>query len=74
MTDRSRQDDRDIDRMALDGEKTEWQERTQPAAGDPVTDDERRALNIVAQNDPRGGDSIEGVSDPKREDVPIRDR
>jgi hypothetical protein len=63
-------DEDEIDRLAREGEKSEWVERGAPAAGDPVTDDERRGLNLIAQNDPRGDGSIEGVSDPKREDVP----
>ena len=65
-----REDAREIDRMALEGEKSEWQERSAPAAGDPVSDDERRGLNILAQSDPRGDGSLEGVSDPKADDVP----
>ncbi len=70
MADRQRRDDaREIDRMALDGSKTEWQERSAPAAGDPLTDDERRGLNILGQNDPRGDGSINGVSDANEGDV-----
>lgn len=64
-----RYDSREIDRMALDGTKSEWQERTAPAASDPVSDDERRGLNILGQNDPRGDGSIGGVSDPNAGDV-----
>ena len=64
-----RYDPREIDRMALDGTKSEWQERTAPAASDPVSDDERRGLNVLAQNDPRGDGSIGGVSDPNEGDV-----
>jgi len=59
---RFRQED-EIDRMALEGGKTEWQERSAPAAGDPVSDDERRGLNLLGLNDPRGDGAIEGVSD-----------
>jgi len=61
--------DREIDRMAREAPKSDWQERTAPAAGDPVSDDERRGLNILAQNDPRGDGSIAGVSDPNAGDV-----
>ena len=70
MTDRSRRDDeREMDREALEGDRTEWQERTAPRAGDPVSDDEKKGLNILAQADPRGDGSIEGVSAPKAGDV-----
>jgi VanZ family protein len=55
--------------MALDGTKSAYQERTAPAASDPVSDDERRGLNIIAQNDPRGDGAIGGVSDPNDGDV-----
>jgi hypothetical protein len=60
---------REIDRMALDGTKSAYQERTAPAASDPVSDDERRGLNILGQNDPRGDGAINGVSDPNGGDV-----
>ncbi|MDF1504816.1 hypothetical protein [Roseisolibacter sp. H3M3-2] len=71
MDDRQRRDDaREIDRMAREGGKSEWQERSAPAAGDPVSDDEKRGLNILAQSDPRGDGAIEGVSDPKADDLP----
>jgi hypothetical protein len=70
MTDHSKRDDaREIDRMALEGGKSEWQERSAPAAGDPVSDAEKKGLNILAQADPRGDGSIEGVSAPKAGDI-----
>ncbi|MGZ8492993.1 MAG: hypothetical protein ACXWZS_12400 [Gemmatirosa sp.] len=70
MTDHSKRDDaREIDRMALEGEKSPWQERSAPAAGDPVSDDERRGLNILGQSDPRGDGSIAGASDANAGDV-----
>ena len=62
-------DEDEIDRMAREGGKTEWQERSAPAAGDPVSDDERRGLNIIAQSDPRGDGAINGVSDANGGDV-----
>ncbi|GJG85407.1 hypothetical protein tb265_05880 [Gemmatimonadetes bacterium T265] len=66
----SRRDrDREIDRLALDGTKTEWQEASAPAASDPVSDDERRGLNVLGQSDPRGDGAIGGVSDPNEGDV-----
>ena len=66
----SRRDrDREIDRLALDGTKSAWPERTAPAATDPVSDDERRGLNVLGQSDPRGDGAIGGVSDPNPGDV-----
>jgi hypothetical protein len=68
---RQRRDDaREIDRMALEGGKSEWQERSAPAAGDPVSDEEKKGLNILAQSDPRGDGALEGVSARKAGDVP----
>ena len=63
-------DDEEIDRMAREGGKSEWQERTAPAASDPVSDAERKGLNVLGQSDPRGDGSIRGVSDPNEGDVP----
>ena len=56
-------DDREIDRAAraTGAGKSEWQERTAPAPGDPVSDDERKGLNVLGQSDPRGDGSIRGV-------------
>ena len=69
MADQKREDAREIDRMALDGTKTEWQEQSEPAAGDPVSDAERRGLNVMGQSDPRGDGAINGVSDANDGDV-----
>lgn len=69
MADQKRDDAREIDRMALDGSKTEWQERTAPAASDPVSDAERLGLNVLGQSDPRHDGAIGGVSDPNDGDV-----
>ena len=70
MTDRQRREDaREMDRLAREGGKSEWVQGSDSAAGDPMTDDERRGLNVLAQSDPRGDGSIEGVSDPKADDV-----
>jgi hypothetical protein len=69
MTDQKREDAREIDRMALDGSKTEWQERTAPAASDPVSDAERRGLNVLGQSDPRADGALGGVSDANDGDV-----
>ena len=64
-----RDQDREIDRLALDGSKSAYQERTAPAASDPVSDDERRGLNVMGQSDPRGDGSVNGVSDTNAGDV-----
>ena len=70
MDDRQRRDDaREIDRMAREGGKSEWQERSAPAAGDPVSDAEKKGLNVLGQSDPRGDGSIAGVSDANAGDV-----
>lgn len=68
--DRPSYDPQEIDRLAREGEKSQWQPSTAPAAGDPLTDDERRGLNVLGQNDPRGNGAINGVSDPNAGDVP----
>ena len=66
----SRRDrEREIDRLALDGTKSDYQERTAPAASDPVSDDERRGLNLIGKNDPRGDGSLSGVGDYDANDV-----
>ncbi|GLC27870.1 hypothetical protein [Roseisolibacter agri] len=78
MTDRSsreskrdsrRDDEREIDRGAIEGDRSEWLERSASSAGDPLTDVEKKGLSILAQADPRGDGSIEGVSAPKEGDV-----
>lgn len=56
----------DVDRMAMSGDKTEWQEKTAPAAGDPVSGEELRGLTILGGWDLRNG-AIEGVSEPIRD-------
>ena len=70
--DRFREED-DIDRMAREGGKSEWQERSAPAAGDPVSDDEKRGLNVLGQSDPRGDGSLYGAADVNAGDVPRSD-
>ena len=71
-TERFREED-EIDRMAREGGKTEWQERSAPAAGDPVSDDEKRGLNVLGLSDPRGDGSLHGVGDANPGDVPRPD-
>ena len=62
-------DEDEIDRMAREAEKSPWMERSAAAAGDPVSDDERKGLNVMGQSDPRGDGSINGVSDTNAGDV-----
>ena len=54
-------EENEIDRMALEGPKTEWQERSAPAAGDPVSDDEKRGLNLLG----RSAESDEPLTAPR---------
>ena len=56
----------EIDEMALRGPKSEWQERTAPAAGDPVSEDELKGLSILGGSSIREG-ALPGVSDPVRD-------
>ena len=48
------------------GAKSEWQERSSPAADDPVSDEERAGLSVLGSSSVRGG-AIPGVSDPVRD-------
>jgi hypothetical protein len=56
----------DVDRMALGDAKSEWQERTAPAAGDPLSAAELDGLSLLGGSDIRDG-AIGGVSDPIRD-------
>jgi len=56
----------DVDRMALEGPKSEWQEANAPAAGDPVSEDELRGLSLLGGSSVRDG-ALPGVSDPMRD-------
>mgnify|MGYP006951352959 CR=1 FL=1 len=56
----------DVDRMALGGAKSEWQERSAPAAGDPLSAAELDGLSLLGGSDIREG-AIGGVSDPIRD-------
>jgi len=51
----------EMDRMATSAPKSDWVEPTAPAAGDPVTEDERRGLDLLGHESERGG-AIPGVS------------
>lgn len=55
--------EREIDEMAASGPKTKWQEPHMPAAGDPVTELERKGLDLLGRSSVRDG-AISGVSDP----------
>ena len=61
----------DIDAEALRGGRTSWQESTDPAAGDPITEEERRGQNLLGRSDVRDG-AIWGTSDedPQEPDEP----
>ena len=56
----------DVDRLALGDAKSEWQERSAPAAGDPLTAAELDGLSLLGGSDIRDG-AIGGVSDPIRD-------
>jgi hypothetical protein len=56
----------DVDRMALDGGKSEWQEASAPAANDPLSADELDGLGLVGGSSLRD-DALPGVSDPIRD-------
>jgi hypothetical protein len=55
------------DQAALEGGKSESQERNAPAAGDPATRAELDGLSLLGGSDPRGDGAIAGVSDPVRD-------
>jgi hypothetical protein len=57
----------ETDQMALGAEKSEWQERNAPAAGDPMSEAELNGLSLLGGSDPRGDGSLGGVSDPVRD-------
>ena len=48
------------------GNRSKWQERTAPAADDPVSEDELKGLSILGGSSIRDG-AIPGVSDPVRD-------
>lgn len=56
----------EIDEMALGAPKSAWQERTAPAAGDPVSEAEMNGLTLLGGSSIRDG-AIDGVSDPVRD-------
>jgi hypothetical protein len=56
----------DVDREAMSGPRSEWQEKSAPAAGDPVSADELRGLSLLGGSSYRD-DALPGVSDPIRD-------
>lgn len=54
------------DEIAMSGHKSRWQEANSPAAGDPMTADEKNGLSLLGGSSVRGG-AIAGVSDPVRD-------
>jgi hypothetical protein len=56
----------DVDREAMSAPKSEWQEKSAPAAGDPVSADELRGLSLLGGSSYRD-DALPGVSDPIRD-------
>lgn len=64
--DRRQREDRAIDEMALHGKKSEWQEPSAPAAGDPVTEEELRGMDLLGRSSVRDG-AIPGVSEASAE-------
>jgi hypothetical protein len=54
----------DIDRAALNAPKSKWTEDDAPAAGDPVSDLEKRGLNLFGNSSVRDG-ALGGPSDAR---------
>lgn len=54
------------DEITMSGHKSPWQEANSPAAGDPMTADEKNGLSLLGGSSVRGG-AIAGVSDPVRD-------
>jgi hypothetical protein len=59
-------EEHEIDEMALRGPKSKWQEADAPAAGDPVSEDERRGMDLLGRASVRGG-AIAGVGEASAE-------
>jgi hypothetical protein len=58
--------DRQIDSEALAEPKSDWQERSGPAAGDALTPAELRGMDLLGRASVRDG-AIEGVGEPSAE-------
>jgi len=56
----------DVDRAALNAPKSRWNESDAPAAGDPVSEEEKRGLSLLGGSTVRDG-ALGGVSDPVRD-------
>lgn len=59
-------EENEIDEMALHGPKSKWQEADAPAAGDPVSDEEKRGMDLLGRASVRGG-AIAGVGEASAE-------
>jgi hypothetical protein len=57
---------RETDREALREPKSDWQERSEPAAGDGMTPAELRGMDLLGRSSVRDG-ALEGVSEPSAE-------
>jgi hypothetical protein len=58
--------EREIDREALREPRSDWQERSEPAAGERMTPAELRGMDLLGRASVRNG-AIEGVSEPSAE-------
>ena len=58
--------EREIDEEALSEPRSDWQERSEPAAGDQLTPAELRGMDLLGRASVRNG-AIEGVSEPSAE-------
>jgi hypothetical protein len=59
-------EDRQVDRAALRGPKSKWQERSEPAAGDSMSEAELRGVDLLGRASVRNG-AIEGVGEASAE-------
>lgn len=57
---------RQVDRGALSEPKSDWQERSEPAAGERMTRAELRGMDLLGRSSVRNG-ALEGVSEPSSE-------
>lgn len=58
--------EREIDREALREPRSNWQERSEPAAGEQMTPAELRGMDLLGRASVRNG-AIQGVSEPSAE-------
>lgn len=57
----ARRDSREIDRLATRAPKSKWMERSTSAAGDPLTEAEKRGHDLLGRESERN-DALPGVS------------